>query len=241
MHVDPLHTHAWVHLCEGRKRWLMLPPDTTAAALATVGVAEGRQLPSGQFFARHGDAEPTFKHPHFAVRLVVGDADVHAELGRARRCGRASPTRAAPSASKRAGASSRSRPATSRRTARRPRHRGAVSVPDRGPAATARPRAAERGTAPRARVRGRADVRRVGQVRNVLRRVQRHGLARGRHHGSGNARRAVQGADDGNNLFFALLVASSAAAAASADRVLPPVAVHSLLDVRVPVSCGRRD
>ena len=56
MHVDPLHTHAWVHLCEGRKRWLMLPPDTTAAALATVGVAEGRQLPSGQFFARHGDA-----------------------------------------------------------------------------------------------------------------------------------------------------------------------------------------
>ena len=54
MHVDPLLTHAWVHLCEGRKRWLMLPPSTPAAALAAVGVAEGEpQTPSSLFFAKH--------------------------------------------------------------------------------------------------------------------------------------------------------------------------------------------
>lgn len=29
-HVDPLGTHAWVHLCTGKKLWLLLPPGTSA-------------------------------------------------------------------------------------------------------------------------------------------------------------------------------------------------------------------
>mmetsp|Transcript_1397 Transcript_1397/g.3314 ORF Transcript_1397/g.3314 Transcript_1397/m.3314 type:complete len:499 (-) Transcript_1397:316-1812(-) len=48
MHVDPLYTNAWVTVLQGRKRWLLFPPDTP---FETIGMIEGRpQIPSSIWF-----------------------------------------------------------------------------------------------------------------------------------------------------------------------------------------------
>jgi len=48
MHVDPLWTHAWVTVLQGRKRWLLFPPDTP---YELIGMVEGKpQIPSSIWF-----------------------------------------------------------------------------------------------------------------------------------------------------------------------------------------------
>ena len=54
VHVDPLHTHAWVYLVQGLKRWIFLPSDLSRDELRALGVGEP-QLPSAQWFARYRD------------------------------------------------------------------------------------------------------------------------------------------------------------------------------------------
>ena len=54
MHVDPLWTSAWVTVLQGRKRWLLFPPDTPREI---IGMAEGSaQIPSSIWFVDHYDA-----------------------------------------------------------------------------------------------------------------------------------------------------------------------------------------
>lgn len=52
-HVDPLYTNAWVTVLQGRKRWLLFPPDTP---FETIGMIEGRpQIPSSIWFRDYYD------------------------------------------------------------------------------------------------------------------------------------------------------------------------------------------
>lgn len=51
MHVDPLRTDAWVTVLQGRKRWLLFPPDTPHDS---VGMVEGvPQIPSSIWFREY--------------------------------------------------------------------------------------------------------------------------------------------------------------------------------------------
>ena len=48
MHVDPLWTHAWVTVLQGRKRWLLFPPNTP---YESIGMIDGEpQIPSSIWF-----------------------------------------------------------------------------------------------------------------------------------------------------------------------------------------------
>lgn len=46
-HVDPLGTHAWVHLCQGSKLWVMMPPNSFDI--------EQEDVPAAQWFAMRRD------------------------------------------------------------------------------------------------------------------------------------------------------------------------------------------
>jgi hypothetical protein len=49
LHVDPLWTNAWVTVIQGRKRWLLFPPETP---YESIGMIEGQpQIPSSIWFA----------------------------------------------------------------------------------------------------------------------------------------------------------------------------------------------
>lgn len=49
LHVDPLWTNAWVTVLQGRKRWLLFPPETPHEL---IGMIEGQpQIPSSIWFA----------------------------------------------------------------------------------------------------------------------------------------------------------------------------------------------
>ena len=48
MHVDPLWTHAWVTVLQGRKRWLLFPPNTP---YESIGMIDGKpQISSSIWF-----------------------------------------------------------------------------------------------------------------------------------------------------------------------------------------------
>ena len=55
VHVDPLMTHAWVHLLEGTKRWIFIRPETPPELLESVGLG-GPRLPSANWFDRFHEA-----------------------------------------------------------------------------------------------------------------------------------------------------------------------------------------
>ena len=53
MHVDPLWTNAWVTILQGRKRWLLFPPDTP---YESIGMIESKpQIPSSIWFRDYYD------------------------------------------------------------------------------------------------------------------------------------------------------------------------------------------
>lgn len=58
LHIDPLYTNAWVTLLQGRKRWLLFPPETPPELIGMGAV----QIPSSIWFSRYYDKvmEPSF-------------------------------------------------------------------------------------------------------------------------------------------------------------------------------------
>ena len=61
MHVDPLWTSAWVTVLQGRKRWLLFPPETPHEF---IGMVEGSpQIPSSIWFRDYYDAVTSSSWP----------------------------------------------------------------------------------------------------------------------------------------------------------------------------------
>lgn len=62
LHVDPLWTNAWVTVIQGRKRWLLFPPETP---YESIGMIEGRpQIPSSIWFADYYDKVTSASWPN---------------------------------------------------------------------------------------------------------------------------------------------------------------------------------
>ena len=61
MHVDPLWTNAWVTILQGRKRWLLFPPETP---YESIGMINGKpQIPSSIWFRDYYDKVTSVSWP----------------------------------------------------------------------------------------------------------------------------------------------------------------------------------
>lgn len=70
MHVDPLWTNAWVTVLQGRKRWLLFPPETP---YESIGMVDGKpQIPSSIWFRDFYDkvASPSWPAEYQPVEVL---------------------------------------------------------------------------------------------------------------------------------------------------------------------------
>jgi histone arginine demethylase JMJD6 len=72
LHIDPLFTNAWVTLLQGRKRWLLFPPDTPPELIGMDGPI---QIPSSIWFSRYYDrvTKDEFAYPPVEVLQRPGE------------------------------------------------------------------------------------------------------------------------------------------------------------------------
>lgn len=67
LHVDPLFTNAWVTLLQGRKRWLLFPPDTPREL---IGIDSSTQIPSSIWFSKFYDTILKDDFPYKPVHVL---------------------------------------------------------------------------------------------------------------------------------------------------------------------------
>jgi histone arginine demethylase JMJD6 len=61
MHVDPLWTNAWVAVLQGKKRWMLFPPETP---LEKIGIEKGKpQMNSATWYSKFYDKVTSDKWP----------------------------------------------------------------------------------------------------------------------------------------------------------------------------------
>ena len=67
LHIDPLLTNAWVTLLQGRKRWLLFPPETPPEL---IGMDGPTQIPSSIWFSRYYDTVIEDDFPYKPVEVL---------------------------------------------------------------------------------------------------------------------------------------------------------------------------
>lgn len=67
LHIDPLLTNAWVTLLQGRKRWLLFPPETPPDL---IGMDGPTPIPSSIWFSRYYDTVMKSNFPYKPVEVL---------------------------------------------------------------------------------------------------------------------------------------------------------------------------